>query len=247
MIIKNAKQERSLREAGRISSDILRTLGENIKKGITGLEIEDIANDLCREYGVNPSFKTVPGYSYATCISVNDCILHGIPNDTPFEEGDLVKIDFGIVYKGYMTDHCWTWGVGNVSKEDRKLMEAGREATENGCKMAIAGNHTGDISNALRSTAFRYGFTTLEDYAAHGIGKSLHEGPEILSYGDPNTGDLLRDGMVICIECQVVSTNDTYIGDNGGDVMSVDKSKGSMFEYMGIVRGSEFIKLTESF
>ena len=247
MIIKNAKQEKHLREAGRISSDILRELGNNVVEGNTGTEIEQLANDLCKEYGVRPSFKTVPGYNYATCISVNDCILHGIPNDIPFKEGDLVKIDFGVVYKGMMTDHCWTWGVGEVSKEDRKLMDAGREATENGCKQAVVVNMTGDISNALRSTAEKYGYTTLEDYAAHGIGKSLHEEPEILSYGNPNTGERLKDGMVICVECQVAYTNDTYIGPNGWDVMSVDGSKGSMYEYMGIVRGNEFVKLTDSF
>jgi len=247
MIIKNPKQERILRDAGRISSDILRELGSSIEIGVTPLEIEELAQDLCKQYGVKPSFMDVPGYNYATCISVNDCILHGIPNDIPFKDGDLVKIDFGIVYKGYCTDHCWTWGVGNVSKEDRKLMEAGREATENGCKMAVANNFTGDVSHALRSTATKYGFTTLESYAAHGIGKTLHDLPEILSFGEPKTGDRLKDGMVVCIECQVVSTNDTVISDNGWDVMSVDGSKGSMYEYMGIVRDHQFVRLTDSF
>ncbi|HCC67665.1 TPA: type I methionyl aminopeptidase [Patescibacteria group bacterium] len=247
MIIKNAKQERILREAGEISSDILRTLGNNLDVGITPLEIEKLAQDLCKEYGVKPSFMTVPNYDYATCISVNDCILHGIPNDIPFKKGDLVKIDFGIVYKGYCTDHCWTWGIGNISIEDKKLIEAGREATENGCKQAVTGNRTGDISHVLRSTAVKYGFTTLKEFVAHGIGKSLHEEPEILSFGDPNTGDVLKDGMVLCIECQVVINDDIYISDNGWDVMSVDGSKGSMYEYMGIVRDKGFVKLTDSF
>ena len=153
MIIKSAKQEKKIRKAGEISSDILRELGESVDIGVTPLEIEDLANDLCNRYGFRSSFKTVPGYDYATCISVNDCILHGIPNDVPFKEGDLVKIDFGIIYKGYYTDHCWTWAVGDITEEDARLMEAGREATENGCKVAIAGNYTGDISYALRSTA----------------------------------------------------------------------------------------------
>jgi len=247
MIIKNAKQERILREAGEMSSDILRTLGENIDIGVTPLQLEELAQDMCKEYGVKPSFMTVPGYDFATCISVNDCILHGIPNDIPFKEGDLVKIDFGIVYKGFCTDHCWTWGVGEISKEDKRIMEAGREATESGCKMAITGNKTGDVSHAFRSTATRYGYTTLKDYAAHGIGKTLHEEPEILSFGEPNTGEKLRDGMVVCIECQVVKVDDMFIGSNGWDVLSVDGSKGSMYEYMGIVREKGFIKLTDSF
>jgi methionyl aminopeptidase len=244
MIIKNPKQERILREAGEISSNILRELGSNVKEGVTGIYIEELANTLCNENGVKPSFKTVAGYNHATTVSVNDCVLHGIPNDIPFKDGDLVKIDFGIVYKGYCTDHCWTWGVGNVSKEDMRLMEAGREAVENGCKMAVAGNTTGDISYQFRSTANRYGYTTLEDFAAHGIGKNLHELPDILSFGQPNTGDRLKDGMVICIECQVVYTNDVYISDNGWDVITNDGSKGVMFEYMGIVRDKGFVKLT---
>jgi methionyl aminopeptidase len=247
MIIKSAKQEKTYRKAGEISSEILRELGNSIKEGVTGLEIEQLAQEMCKEYRVRPSFATVPGYYYATCISVNDCILHGVPNDTPFKDGDLVKIDFGIVYKGLYTDHCWTWAVGDPSKEDNKLLQAGREATENGCKQAVAGNKTGDISHALRSTAEKYGYTTLEEFAAHGIGKTLHDDPEILSYGKPDTGDLLKDGMVICVECQVTKSNDIFIADNGWDVMSSDGFKGSMFEYMGIVTYDGFVKLTDSF
>jgi methionyl aminopeptidase len=247
MIIKSPKQERILREAGKISSHILRELGNNVKEGFTGLNIEELANGLCMENGVKPSFKTVPGYRYATTVSVNDCVLHGIPNDIPFKDGDLVKIDFGIVYKGYCTDHCWTWGIGNISKEDMRLMEAGREAVENACKKAVVGNMTGDISHEFRATANRYGYTTLEDFAGHGIGKSLHEYPDIFSFGEPDTGERLKDGMVICVECQVVYTNDVYIADNGWDVMTNDGSKGVMFEYMGIVRENEFVKLTDSF
>jgi methionyl aminopeptidase len=247
MIIKSAKQERTYREAGEISSNILRELGNSIEVDFTPLDIEDLAQELCREYKVKPSFATVPGYDYATCISVNDCILHGMPNDIPFKEGDLVKIDFGIIYKGFYTDHCWTWGVGEISKEDRKLIEAGREATENGCKQAIASNKTGAISHALRSTAEKYGYTTLEEFTGHGIGHSLWEEPVIMSFGKPNTGDKLRDGMVICVECQVTESNDVYIAENGWDVMSSDGFKGSMFEYLGIVREGEFVKLTDSF
>ncbi|MDD3475231.1 MAG: type I methionyl aminopeptidase [Candidatus Dojkabacteria bacterium] len=247
MIIKSAKQEKTYREAGRISSDILGELGHNVKVGVTPLEIEALANDLCREYDVKPSFKTVEDYNYATCISVNDCILHGIPNDIPFKEGDLVKIDFGIIYKGLFTDHCWTWGVGNVSNEDRKLMKAGREAVENGCSVAVTSNHTGDISNQFRSTAKKYGYTTLSDFAGHGIGKSLHGEPDIYSFGDPGTGERLKDGMVICIECQVTKHDAIYIADNGWNVMSSYGEKGSMYEYLGIVRDHQFIKLTDSF
>lgn len=247
MIIKSPKQEKKLREAADISNRILRELGENVKEDVTPLDIEELAQRRCREYRVRPSFATVPGYDYATCISVNDCILHGVPNDIPFKKGDLVKIDFGVVYKGYFTDHCWTWAVGEVSEEDKKLMDAGREATENGCKEAIAGNKTGDISHALRSTAQRYGYTTLEEFTAHGIGKTLWEEPQILSFGKPDTGENLKDGMVLCIECQVTKSNDIYIAENGWDVMSSDGSKGTMYECMGIVTYDGFVKLTDSF
>lgn len=247
MIIKSPKQEKRFREAADISNDILRELGQNVREGVTPLDIEELAQQRCREYRVKPSFATVQGYDYATCISVNDCILHGIPNDNPFEWGDLVKIDFGVVYKGYFTDHCWTWAVGEVSNEDKKLMEAGREATENGCKQAVAGNTTGDISHALRATAEKYGYTTLEEFTAHGIGKSLWEEPQILSFGKPDTGDTLKDGMVVCIECQVTESNDIYIAENGWDVISSDGYKGTMYEYMGIVTYDGFVKLTDSF
>lgn len=247
MIIKSAKQEKKIREAAEISSNILRQLGESVREGITPLDVEDFAQELCRDNRVRPSFATVPDYNYATCISVNDCILHGVPNNKPFKQGDLVKIDFGIIYKGLFTDHCWTWSVGEPSKEDKRLMEAGREATENGCKQAVAGNSTGDISHALRSTAEKYGYTTLEEFAGHGIGKTLHDEPEILSFGKRGSGDQLKDGMVVCVECQVTKSNDIYIAENGWDVMSSDGYKGSMYEYMGIVTSDGFKKLTDSF
>jgi methionyl aminopeptidase len=247
MIIKSAKQEKKIREAAEISSNILRQLGESVREGITPLDVEDFAQELCRDNRVRPSFATVPDYNYATCISVNDCILHGVPNNKPFKKGDLVKIDFGIIYKGLFTDHCWTWSVGEPSKEDKRLMEAGREATENGCKQAVAGNSTGDISHALRSTAEKYGYTTLEEFAGHGIGKTLHDEPEILSFGKRGSGDQLKDGMVVCVECQVTKSNDIYIAENGWDVMSSDGYKGSMYEYMGIVTYDGFVKLTDSF
>ncbi len=247
MIIKNPKDELMLREATEISVDILKQLGENIHEGITSLELDILAGQLCAKYGVRSSFKTVGDYKYNTCISVNDVAVHGIPSNTPLKKGDLVSIDMGIIYKGYFTDHCWTWSVGIPSKQNVKLLEAGRAAVENAITKAVVGNHTGDLGYEMEKAAKDSGFNVLKMYAGHGIGKSLHEDPEILSYGRKGTEELLVDGMVICIECQVVDDNGkAYIDEDEWSVHTQNGGNSVMFEYMVIVRKNKAEILTNT-
>lgn len=238
MIIKNPKDELMLREATEISVNILKQLGESIEEGVTPLEIDDLAGELCAMYGVRPSFKTVDDYSFNTCISVNDVAVHGIPKNVPLKHGDLVSIDFGIIYKGYFTDHCWTWSVGTPSRENSKLLGAGRSSVENAIEKAIAGNYTGDLGYEMEKSARDNGFNVLKLYIGHGIGKSLHEYPDIPAFGKPKTGDLLVDGMVICVECQVVDDNGKTVTDkeDGWSVHTENGGNSVMFEYMVIVR-----------
>ncbi len=205
MIINKAKDEKILREAATISVSILRQLGEDIREQITPLEIDRRAAVLCREYNVKPAFKRVKGYDFNTCISVNDVAVHGIPKDVPLKQGDLISIDFGIIYKGLYTDHCWTWSIGKPSKENERLIKAGREAVENCIPLAVSGNYTGDLGYEMERVAKKNGFNVLKMFIGHGIGKTLHDSPDIPGYGKKSSGTLLvYSGMVICIECQVV-------------------------------------------
>ena len=250
MIVKRLKDEETIREACDISMKILYELGQNVKKGKMTKEIDDLAGKLCKENGVKPSFKSVKGYDYNTCISINNEVLHGLPtHKEALKVGDIVKVDFGVIYKGFFTDHCWTFVVEKASKEDMKLLIASKEATENALKQAITGNRTGDLGFEMGKAAKKYGFNTVWEYAGHGIGRQLHEDhPCIVSYGAKNTGEVLEDGLLVCVECQVVDgSGDVYIEDNGWTVKSVEGGKAGEYEYMAIVRENEPDVLTPMF
>ena len=247
MVITKPKDEKTLREACTISVDILEQLGEHLHEGVTPLEIDFQAGFLCKKYNVLPAFKRVEGYNFNTCISVNDVAVHGIPKDIPVKKGDLVSIDFGIIYNGIYTDHCWTWSIGEPDSKKAKLIKAGREAVEVAVSKAIVGNRTGDLGFAMRDVAQRYGFTTLSLFVGHGIGKTLHDDPEIPAYGAEGMGKLLTDGMVICVECQVVDDEDDVdIDDDGWSAKTVNGGNSVMFEYMVIVRKDNPVILTDT-
>lgn len=252
MIIYSSVEEAKIRKAGEISTVILDEMRQNLKIGTLPSEIERITWDLCKKHHVIPSFYGVKNghlskYRYSTCISVNDEILHGIPSSKrPFANGDVVKLDFGINYKGYNTDHCYTFILGDASPKDLKLVKTAKLATESALKLAVPGNTTGDIGSTMFYIARDNGYDVLKDFVGHGIGTSLHEEPDIPAYGIPGRGDKLVEGMVICIESQVVTgTDETIIDPNGWTVKSADGEKSAMFEYMVIVRKNKPEILTQ--
>ncbi len=238
MITKSSAELTTYKKATQISKKILSQLRDAIKPGVYPIELDNLAGKLCQKNGVKSSFKGVVNgnltYGFNSCISVNDEILHGIPSrNRKIQTGDLVKIDFGIIYQGFHTDHCFTVGVGQVSDQNLKLLKVSREAVLNAVKLAKPGNKTGDLGYAMHSTAYKVGFDTLKQYVGHGIGKSLHEYPEIPAFGRPGSGKKLEKNMIICVECQVVTGDDrVYIEDNGWTVKTTDGGNGSMFEYM---------------
>ena len=237
MIITKPKEEKILKEAASISVKILSQLRDEIREGVTPLDIDRQAGFLCKKYGVKPAFRRVNGYNYNTCISVNDVAVHGIPKDIPFKKGDLVSIDFGIYHKKFYTDHCWTWSIGKPCKENAKLLKAGRDAVENAVLKAVVGNRVGDLGYEMEKEANENGYNTLRMFVGHGIGKTLHGEPEIYAYGEKGTGQPLEDGMVICVECQVVDDiSDVVIDDDGWSAKTVNGGNSVMFEYMVIVR-----------
>jgi len=238
MTIKSQAELATYKKATQLSQKILSKLHKAIKVGVPPIELDNLAGDLCKKYNVRPSFRGVVSgnltYNFNSCISINDEILHGIPSyKRKIQEGDLVKIDFGIIYQKLYTDHCFTVGLDKVSAEDQKLLEVGRQAVLNAVKLSKPGNHAGDLGHAMHSTAYRAGFDTLKQYVGHGIGRSLHEQPEIPAHGQPGTGAELKKDMIICVECQVVPGSDqVYVEDNGWTVKTTDGNKGVMFEYM---------------
>ncbi len=247
MVINKAKDEKILREACTISVDILKHVGESIREGITALELDNIAGNLCRKYHVKPAFKRVRGYNFNTCISVNDVAVHGIPKDIPLIKGDLVSIDFGIIHKGMYTDHCWTWSVGKPAENNAKLLLTGRQAVENCIPLAVTGNYTGDLGHEMERIAKDRGYNILKMFVGHGIGKTLHDSPDIPAYGSKGSGTRLITGMVICIECQVVNDNGrVVIDDDGWSAKTANGGNSVMFEYMLIVDNEKPIILTDT-
>lgn len=232
----------NLRKAAEISSSILRMLREEVKEGVTAGEIDELAAELCKKNGVKASFKGVPGvkssYPASICISVNDEVLHAIPyKNKIFKKGDIVKLDFGVIYNGFYTDHCITVGLEPLNTEEKKLIATAKLCIDTAVKHAIVDKRIGDISYAMQTVAQMAGFNFITTYCGHGIGKSLHEAPEVPSWGYRNSGDRLIEGMVLCVENQLsLGSSDLEMDNDGWTLRTVDGSKTAMFEHMVIVR-----------
>ncbi len=245
MRIKNAKDETKIRDAAELATKIVKKLSEMIQVGNTPAQLEKKAWELCEQNGATPSFADVPNengpYGYSCCISVNDEILHGIPSaERKFEEGDIVKIDFGLIKDGYFTDQCFTFVIGDSDSEALRLAKVARLATESAMRKAVAGTRAGDLGAIMEGIARAAGFDTLKMFVGHGIGRSLHESPEVPAFGPAGSGDKLKEGMVICVECQVVEGEDSvYVEDDGWTIKSIDGGRGAMVEYMVIVGKKE--------
>ena len=242
MILKNLVDRKTYIEATKISTEILRKLYEQTELGRYPIEIDELAFKMCKKYDVKPAFYGVGDYGNkyknATCISVNEVVVHGIPRkDRVFVDGDIIKVDFGIIYQGFYTDHCYTVGLGKVKSEDLKLLKVGKEAVWLGANQAKAGNRIGDIGFAMRTYALNNNCDTVKEYTGHGIGKKLHDEPVIPSFGNISQGKLLNKGMVLCIESQIISGDDdgVFTDSDGWTVKTINGNKAVMFEFMVIV------------
>ena len=252
MIIKNDKQLARYQLACDKSMKILKALFDACVEGAVPLEIDALADRLCNEMGVSPDFKGVGPkgneYQWATCISVNDTVVHGIPDNRSLKKGDLVKLDFGINDDGWLTDHCFTKAIGEPSKEDLKLMKVARRAIQSAARKAVVGNQVGDIGFTIQKITEEAGFSVVKHFVGHGIGHTLHDEPQIPPYGRARTGKRLEQGMVICVEAQILgsSDDDIYIEENGWTVKSASGAKAAMFEYMVMVDKGKPLFLTNT-
>lgn len=250
MIIKNKNQKREYLEACQISVEILKQIYDAIEIGVSPIDLDKLAGKFCEKNNVKSSFFDVPGrkgvYGYNSCIQINDVAVHGIPNaNYTIQDGDLVTIDFGIIHKGYYTDHCVSVGVGNVSEENKHLLQVGTESVLSAVKQATSGNHTGDIGYTLENEVRKHGYDTLKEYIGHGIGESLHDEPEVPAYGYKGDGALLKKGEVICIESQVVAGEAKVKTDaDGWTTRTRDGSNAVMFEYMVMVDNTKPLIMT---
>ena len=199
--IKSPREIELMREAGRILAKTHEELAKNLRPGMSTWDIDHMGEKIIRSYGCIPSFKTYNGYPASICVSVNYEVVHGIPHKEHFlDEGDIVSLDAGVLYKGYHSDAARTYGIGEIDDDAKKLIEVTRQSFFEGIKFAKAGNHLNDISAAIQKYAESFGFGVVRDLVGHGIGSHLHEDPEIPNFARKRKGILLQPGMTLAIE-----------------------------------------------
>ncbi len=221
-----------LREAGKILAEIVSELQGSLRSGVTTKEVDVRAQDLIREKGVIPAFKGYRGFPACACVSVNDEVVHGIPGPRILKEGDIVSIDVGIVHKGYYSDTALTVGIGRISKELEDLLDVTRRSLYKGIEQARVNNHLSDISHAVQEFVESHRFSVVRDFVGHGIGRELHEDPEIPNFGPPHSGPVLQEGMVFAIEPMVnLGAWQTKVLSDGWTVVTCDGKPSAHFEH----------------
>ncbi|GIO69670.1 type I methionyl aminopeptidase [Paenibacillus cookii] len=200
IILKSKAEIEEMRKAGRIVAAFHKAISSMIRPGVTTLEIESFALRFLKENGAKAYTIGYNGYPYATCASVNDVIAHGFPNRTPLKEGDIVTIDIVAEKDGWIGDSAWSYAVGEVSEEARKLMRVTKECLDLGIGKAVVGNRIGDVMHAVQTHAERNGFSVVRDLLGHGVGREMHEEPNYPHVGKPGKGFRLKEGMVLTIE-----------------------------------------------
>ena len=192
-----------MREANLMVARVLRRLGGMIAPGVTTKELDCVAEEMILQDGGEPAFKGYQGFPATVCASVNDQIVHGIPNDRPLLSGDILSLDVGVCWKGFYGDSAWTFPVGDIPKPIQQLLDVTRESLFKGIEQVEIGNRVSDISSSVQKHVEKNGFSVVREFVGHGIGESLHEDPQVPNYGEPGRGPRLQEGMVLAIEPMV--------------------------------------------
>jgi len=235
--IKSPEEIALMREAGRIVCEILDELEKAVAPGVTTWDLDVLSEKLIYEKGARPAFKGYQGFPSCLCASVNDEVVHGIPSKRrKLQEGDLMKLDFGVVYEGYFGDSARTVPVGQVSPVARALVEATREGLARGIKAMVPGNRIGDIGHAVQSYVESCGFSVVRMFTGHGIGRQLHEQPQVPNYGKRGSGMKLRAGMVLAVEPMVnQGTHDVRLLEDDWTAVTCDNKLSAHFEHTVLI------------
>ena len=244
--IKSEHEIELMRHAGHLLEQVHDELASHIKPGISTKELDRIGEDMIRSMGCIPNFKNYQGFPASFCISLNDEVVHGIPSRQKIiQEGDLVKIDAGLIYKGYHSDSAKTHGVGVISEEDRKLIEVAKESFYEGIKFAKLGYRLSDISHAIQAHVEKHGFSVVRDLVGHGVGVDLHEDPQIPNYGPAGKGPRLQEGMVLAIEPMInAGRYQVKTLADGWTIVTVDGKKSAHYEHTIAITNDEPIILS---
>ena len=239
--IKSNHEISLMRDAGKILNEVHEKLHEILKPGITTMDINRKADEYIRSYGCIPSFLNYEGYPASICVSVNDEVVHGIPNKHRYvNEGDIVSLDAGVIYKGWQSDAARTYGVGVISADAQKLIDVTRESFFEGIKYARAGNHLNDICSHIEAYVKPHGYGVVRDLVGHGIGSEMHEDPEIPNFAMNRKGLLLKPGMTLAIEPMInMGRGDVVWCDDGWTVVTDDGSLSAHYENTILITDAE--------
>ena len=249
VILRQPEEIAKIRASNIIVAEILQNLRDRVKPGVTTLELDRYSEEMARKKGAKPAFKGYRGYPFALCISVNEEVVHGMPSARVLVDGDIVSLDFGVNYKGYYGDAALTVAVGKVSEQAGNLMRVTEESLYRGIKEARVGNRLGDISAAVQEHVEKSGFSVVRDFVGHGIGRNLHEEPQIPNYGKKGRGVALKAGMVLAIEPMVnAGTYHVSILSDGWTVVTEDGKLSAHFEHSVAIteRGPEVLSSCSS-
>jgi methionyl aminopeptidase len=233
-----------MRKAGRVLSKIMAQLKRRLKAGIRTKEVDEIAGDLIKLHGAIAAFKGYRGFPANICISLNEEVVHGIPDDRQLNSGDIVSLDIGIKLNDFYADAAFTYPIGKVNGKLKKLVDTTKESLFVGINQARAGNHLSDISYAIQSYVESKGFSVVRDFVGHGIGRQMHEEPEVPNFGRPSSGPVLKEGMALAIEPMVnMGTWEVKVLDNGWTAATKDKKHSAHFEHTVVItdKGPEIL------
>src|SRR5665647_223275 len=235
---KNNSEVELIRQSCMLVNDTIALIASLIKPGISTLELNDIADQFIRDHGAIPSFKNYHGFPFACCMSVNDAIVHGFPTKDVLKEGDIVSVDCGAFKNGFHGDSAYTFAIGNINEEVKELLRVTKESLYKGIEKAIVGNRVGDIAFAIQDyTERKHGYGVVRELVGHGLGRELHEDPQVPNYGKRGSGTKLRDGLVIAIEPMInLGSKEVYNDKDGWTIRTKDSKPSAHYEHTVCVR-----------
>ncbi|MGB4439832.1 MAG: type I methionyl aminopeptidase [Sedimentibacter sp.] len=240
IILKTRREIEIMRKAGRLVAQSHELVRKHIKAGVTTKELDQLVENFLRSQNAIPTFKGYGGFPYSICASVNEEVVHGFPNNRKLIEGDIVSIDIGATFEGYVGDSAKTFLVGEVDEEKRRLVEATKQSFYEGIKFAKLSYRLSDISHAIQQYAESQGFSVVRDYVGHGVGKDMHESPQIPNFGKPGKGPRLQVGMVLAIEPMInAGTYNVKVLDNDWTVVTVDGKPSAHYEHTVAITDGE--------
>ncbi len=237
ILIKTEEEIELIRESSLLVGKTLAEVAKNIQPGVKTIDLDKLAETFIRDHQAVPGFKGYNGFPFSLCISINENVVHGFPSDRELKEGDIVSVDCGVLKNGFYGDSAYTFAVGTVEESVRLLMQRTKESLYKGIESAVAGNRIGDIGHAIQTYVEGFGYSVVRDLVGHGLGRNLHEKPEVPNFGRRGTGHKLQEGMVLAIEPMInLGTRKVVQESDGWTFRTIDRKPSAHYEHDVVIR-----------